>query len=83
MYPGNKVYSAETCCIIPQAINTMLSNCTKRNARTPWRVPKERLTLGVRHNLSMEKYYGEITLCGTKEVIMLSYWHTPEEAFAE
>lgn len=31
----------------------------------------------------MNKYYGEIKLCGTNNVIKLSYWDTPEEVFEE
>lgn len=31
----------------------------------------------------MKKYYGVIKLCGTKDLIKLSYWDTPEEAFEE
>lgn len=82
--PGNKVYSPERCCILPQTINTILANCKKKHVnRLKWSEPKETLPLGVRQNISMKKYYGEITLCGTNNVIKLSYWDTPEEAFAE
>lgn len=41
------------------------------------------LPLGVRYDSSMEMYYGEIKPCGHDEVIKLSYWNTPEEAFEE
>ena len=81
--PGNKVYSPETCCIIPQTLNTMLSNCKKRTNHSMWRTSKENLPLGVRHNKSMEKYYSQIKPCGYDETITLSYWDTPEEAFEE
>jgi hypothetical protein len=30
----------------------------------------------------MNKYY-DVTLCGTKDLIKLSYWDTPEKAFEE
>lgn len=33
LVPGNKVYSPETCCILPQTLNTMLSNCIKHRHR--------------------------------------------------
>ncbi|WP_313182786.1 hypothetical protein [Lacrimispora sp.] len=64
--------------------NTMLANCKKKHVnRSKWSEPKENLPLGVRYNDSMKKYYGEIKLCGTNNVIKLSYWDTPEEAFEE
>lgn len=39
------------------------------------------LPLGVRYSSSMNMYYGEIKPFGHDEVIKLSYWNTPEEAF--
>lgn len=29
LFPGNKKYASDKCCIIPQTLNTMLSNCKK------------------------------------------------------
>ena len=41
------------------------------------------LPLGVRYDSRMKMYYGEIKPYGHDEVIRLSYWDTPEEAFEE
>ncbi len=41
------------------------------------------LPLGVRYDSKMKMYYGEIRPYGHDEVIRLSYWETPEEAFEE
>ena len=80
--PGNKEYAPDKCCIIPQTINTMLSNC-KKHIFTVWWKNNNNLPLGVRYDSMREKYYGQIKLLGRNEVIGLSCWDTPEEAFAE
>ena len=41
------------------------------------------LPLGVRYDERMNLYYVEIKPFGYDETIALSYWDTPEEAFAE
>ncbi len=82
LFPGNKEYAPDKCCIIPQTLNTMLSNC-KKHRLPKWKAAKMDLPLGVRYDSSMKMYYGEIKLYGYDEVIRLSYWGTPEEAFAE
>lgn len=79
--PGNTEYAPDKCCILPQTINTMLSNCKKHNLPN-WKRSSD-LPLGVRYSTGMKMYYGEITPSGHDEVIRLSYWDTPEEAFAE
>lgn len=80
--PGNKEYAPDKCCIIPQTINTALSNC-KKHTLPAWRNPKVILPLGVRYDEYMQKYYGEIRPYGYDEVVKLSYKDTPEEAFEE
>ncbi|SET92746.1 hypothetical protein [Lacrimispora sphenoides] len=71
-------------CILPQTLNTMLSNCKKKYTNhSKWSGQKEDLPLGVRHNVSMKKYYSVIKLRGTNNVIKLAYRDTSEEAFAE
>ena len=82
LFPGNKEYAPDKCCIIPQTLNTMLSNC-KKHRTGKWKTAKMNLPLGVRYDSSMNMYYGEIKPCGHDEVIRLSYWNTPEEAFEE
>lgn len=82
LYPGNKEYAPDKCCIIPQTINTMLSNC-KKHISTVWWKKTNNLPLGVRYDHGREKYYGHIRLLGCNKVVKLSYWDTPEEAFSE
>ena len=81
LFPGNKEYAPDKCCIIPQTLNTMLSNCKKH--RSIWKNARMDLPLGVRYDSRIKMYYGEIKPYGHDEVIRLSYWRTPEEAFAE
>ena len=82
LFPGNKEYAPDKCCILPQTLNTMLSN-SKKHKLSKWKVAKKDLPLGVRYDGSMNMYYGEIKPFGHDEIIKLSYWNTPEEAFAE
>ena len=81
LFPGNKEYAPDKCCIIPQTLNTMLSNCKKH--RSVWKNARMDLPFGVRYDSKMKMYYGEIKPYGHDEVIRLSYWETPEEAFEE
>ena len=80
LYPGNKEYAPDKCCIIPQTLNTMLSNCKKHKVK--WKSSLN-LPLGVRYDSKMKMYYGEIKPFGHDEIIKLSYWETPEQAFEE
>ena len=82
LFPGNKEYAPDKCCILPQTLNTMLSNC-KKHRTGKWRNAKMDLPLGVRYDSKMKMYYGEIKPYGHDEVVRLSYWETPEEAFVE
>lgn len=82
LIPGNKEYAPDKCCIIPQTLNTMLSNC-KKHRLGKWRSSKMELPLGVRYDGGMKMYYGEFKPFGHDEVIRLSYWNTPEKAFEE
>ena len=82
LFPGNKEYAPDKCCILPQTLNTMLSNC-KKHKMGKWRSARMDLPLGVRYDSKMKMYYGEIKPYGHDVVIRLSYWETPEEAFAE
>lgn len=78
---GSKMYSPQTGCILPQGLNTLLSNCKKhyKDGDNENNV----LPLGVRYNSKNGKYYGEIQFTGTEKQITLSEWNTKEEAFAE
>ena len=81
LFPGNKEYAPDKCCIIPQTLNTMLSNCKKHRSQSKF--ARTDLPLGVRYDSKTKMYYGEITPYGHDEVIRLSCWNTPEEAFEE
>lgn len=48
-----------------------------------WRVLKIAQPLGVRYDERIKMYYGEIKPYGHDEVIRLSHWDTPEQAFVE
>lgn len=78
---GSKIYSPETCCILPQGLNTLLTNSKK--SYNVGESPENTLPFGVRYSGKRKKYYGEITFTGTGKAITLSEWDTPEEAFAE
>lgn len=82
LFPGNKEYSPYKCCILPQTLNTMLSNC-KKHRGNKWRRVNMDLPLGVRYDERLKMYHGQIKLFGFDEIINLSYWDTPEEAFKE
>lgn len=77
---GSKIYSPEHCCILPQGLNTLLTNCKKHYAEES---KDSILPLGVRYSGRTGKYYGEITFTGSERTIKLSDWDTKEEAFAE
>lgn len=72
LFPDNTEYAPDKCCILPQTLNTMLSNC-KKHKLFKWRTSKKELPLGVRYSESMKMYYGEIKPFGHDEVILLSY----------
>ena len=82
LVPGNKEYAPDKCCILPQTLNTMLSNCKKHRIYRYW-TKKMELPLGVKYDERLSKYYGLIKPFGHDEAVNLSYWDTPEEAFAE
>ena len=82
LFPDNKEYCPEKCCILPQTLNTMLSNC-KKHRLPKWKKSKMSLPLGVRYDISKDMYYGEIKPFGYDEIVRLRDWNTPEEAFAE
>ena len=75
---GRKIYSPETCCIMPQTLNVLLVNCKKHYYKTS----DNMLPLGVKRSTN-GGFHGEITLAGTDNIVRLSEWSTPEDAFAE
>lgn len=72
LYKGNKIYSPETCAIVPHGINTLFLNARNKRGKYP---------LGVHFDKSKNKYRGALSVEGNK--IHLSKWNTIEEAFAE
>lgn len=84
---GNKEYSPDKCCILPWTLNAMLSNCKRHYIRkAKWKQDKG-FPFGVRYDECREKYYGQIklnkALGDDGQIVTLSYWDTPEQAFAE
>lgn len=70
---GNKVYSPDTCCYVPQEINKILVN--KRLSRGEY-------PIGVHKTTRNDKYtYFVARVYKYGKVVRLGYYHTPEEAF--
>ena len=78
---GSGMYHPDFCCILPQGLNTLLTNCKKHYKEGE--SPENTLPLGVRYNSQTNKYYGEITFTGTDRTIKLSERDTADDAFAE
>lgn len=78
---GSGMYHPDFCCILPQGLNTLLTNCKKHYKEGE--TPENTLPLGVRYNSQTDKYYGEITFTSTDRTIKLSEWDTAKDAFAE
>ena len=75
---GSNMYSPETCCILPQGLNSFIANC-KRHYFGDDR--ENALPIGV--SRTRDGYCSKIVLSSTGKEIRLSEWNTPEEAFAE
>ena len=71
LFKGNKIYSPETCCFVPHAINTLFLNCKKNRGDLP---------VGVHFDKSKGKYRAEMSFMG--EPIKLGWFDTAESAFA-
>lgn len=76
---GSKVYSSENCCVVPQGINTMLSNCKKPYYKEDY--GDALLPFGV--SKCDDGYFGSIRFTSNGNQIRLSTFDTPEEAFQE
>ena len=83
LFPGNKIYSPDKCCLLPITLNSLLANCKKPYHRDDSilarRINKD-LPLGVRYNKAKKKFYGQLTING--DVIKFDECNSPEEAFA-
>jgi len=67
---GNKLYSKDTCCFVPQEVNQLLVKCD--NSRGEWPV-------GVNFDKATGKFKAGLRINGKKK--HLGYFNTPEEAF--
>lgn len=76
-----KIYSPETCCILPKSLNAILTNCKKHYREGT--NEENTLPFGVIYNGKKKKYYSDIQFTGTGKTITLSEWDKPEEAFEE
>lgn len=65
---GNKVYSPENCCFVPQEINNLFVKCQKIRGKYP---------IGVKYR--NKKYYSQLS-CGDKK-LNLGIFDTVEDAF--
>lgn len=78
-----KIYSPETCCILPKSLNAILTNCKKHYHEEQKLNEENTLPFGVKYNGKKKKYYSNIVFTGTEKIIKLSEWDTAEEAFKE
>jgi hypothetical protein len=70
---GNKVYSKDTCCLIPHEINSLIVTNAHRRGSLPIGVSFRNI------NTLKKPYYAR---CNIKHVLTnLGYFETPEEAF--
>ncbi len=65
---NNKIYSPETCCFVPQEVNSLFPNCKKARGKYP---------IGVKKYGS--KFQAKLSING--ETVYLGTFDTPEEAF--
>ena len=68
---GNKIYSSNTCCLVPQSINKLFIKCNKSRGKYP---------VGVTYNKFHNKFQSQGRDCEGKHY-HLGYYSTPEEAF--
>ena len=67
---GNKTYSSDVCCFVPQEVNTLLTLRSKHRGKYP---------LGVSFNAGCHKFTANISCYGEQK--RLGVHKTPEEAF--
>lgn len=81
LFGDGSMYHPDFCCILPQRLNNLLTNCKKpyKEGQTPDNV----LPLGIKYNKHTGKYYGVICFASIQKKVQLSEWDTAEEAFEE
>ena len=77
---GNKEYSPEKCCILPETINSALTSVTKR--KSCYQSAKV-YAIGVDYDKARNKFFARITPFGHDKQVKLHYWDTEKEAFQE
>jgi hypothetical protein len=68
LFKGNKIYSPETCCFVPQEVNTLFIKCDKVRGKYP---------IGVRKKGN--KFYSRMSK--NKEAIFIGSFNNSEDAF--
>lgn len=69
---GNKIYSPETCCLVPNNVNVLFTKCDKARGKLP---------IGVCKNGSGFQAWCSNRCIDTKQPNSLGTYNTPEEAF--
>ena len=62
LYKGNKVYSPDTCCIVPKNINTLFTNGRENRGELPLGVYKEEENGNIRYRACMSANGNRIKL---------------------
>lgn len=70
LYKGNKLYSAETCCLVPHCINTLFLACNSNRGNLP---------IGVWYDKEKSRYRANLSYNGESQ--KLGSFKTVEEAF--
>lgn len=72
LHKGNRVYSPETCCFVPQEINSALTKTNAKRGEFP-------IGVTIAKNNRYKKYRAQINICGHR--INLGCFYTIEEAY--
>lgn len=70
---GNRVYSKETCCIVPQAINSVITKSPKKSTNLP---------VGVRQRSDGKSYYAQLKLNSSNKKSHLGSFDDLNDAFS-
>lgn len=72
LYKGNKMYSPETCCLVPHSVNTLFLRCNRSRGEYP---------IGVHYDKSKKKFRANVNIDGKQQ--KSKGFDTVEEAFQE
>jgi hypothetical protein len=78
LFPGNKIYGPDKCCLIPQTINALFADCERSRGKYPLGIIKvgSKYRASCRHP-SKPRYIG---MYSTILEAQLAYWHTKFDA---